>query len=174
LEKHGIDQYNSAMWLPDGKRIAFIGREAGHQDRCYLQQIDSGGPQPITPDGVVCSRISPDGKWIIGNDAQGNAALYPVEGGGTPRPLSGLDSDAFAGWSADGKSLYVYPFRELSLKVSRFDIATGRKEFLREIVPNDLAGICSSPALNLTPDGKAYVYMARRNLMDLYLVEGLK
>ena len=174
LEKHGIDQYNYAMWLPDGKRIVFGGREAGHQDRCYLQQIESGGPQPITPEGVNCSRVSPDGKWLIGYDAHGNAALYSVEGKEQPQPKPELESMAIAGWSADGKSLYVYPSHEFSLTLSRLDITTGHKEFLREIRLSDPAGIYTPPVILLTPDAKGYLYATRKYLMDLYLVEGLK
>ena len=174
LEKHGIDQYNYAMWLADGKRIAFVGREAGHLDRCYVQPIDSGDPQPVTPEGVFCQTVSPDGKSVIGFDTQGNAAIYSVDAGEKPRTIPGFNSEAIAGWSSDGRSLYVYQSQEFSLKISRLDIATGRKEFLKEIVPNDAAGIYSPPAILLTPDAKGYVYIARRYLMDLYLVDGLR
>ena len=173
LEKHGIDQYNDAMWL-DGKRVAFVGREAGHLDRCYVQSIDSGDPRPVTPEGVSCGSVSPDGKSVIGFDTHGNAAIYSVDAGDKPRTIPGLTSEGIAGWSSDGTSLYVYESQEFSLKISRLDTASGRKEFLREIIPSDKAGIYSPPSILLTPDAKAYVYVARRYLMDLYLVAGLK
>jgi hypothetical protein len=41
-------------------------------------------------------------------------------------------------------------------------------------MPADRAGIFMPPLILLTPDGKGYVYHARRFLTDLYLVEGLK
>jgi Tol biopolymer transport system component len=122
----------------------------------------------------MCQSVSPDGKSIFGFDNRGQAAIYSVEGIEKPRLIPELNSDAIAGWSSDGKSLYVYPYGEFSMKVSRFDIATGRKELLKEVRPSDAAGIYTPPIVMFTPDGKGYVYTVRRILMDLYLVDGLK
>jgi Tol biopolymer transport system component len=174
LEKGSIDQYTFAKWFPDGKRILFSGRESGRLDRCYLQQVDSGGPQPITPEGVSCTRVSPDGKSLIGFDPQNKAAIYSIEGA-VPRPIPGLANDeAIAGWNADGSALYVYSIVGFSLKISKLDLANGRKEPLREVTPADTAGLAQAPSIILTPDGKGYIYTTRRFLMDLYLAEGLK
>ena len=180
LAKDRIEQYNYAAWLPDGKQIVFVGRESGHGDRCYIQAIDSGGPRPLTPEGFVgLTRgfvlISPDGRSLIAFDSHGKAAIYPIEGDEKPRPIPGLDDkDAIARFSGDGRSLYVYPNGELPIKVSRLDLATGRKELLKEIAPSDSAGLWLAPFIVLTPDGKGYIYEMRRYMMDLYLVDGLK
>jgi Tol biopolymer transport system component len=174
LDKGFIDQYNFARWFPDGKRIFFGGREVGHLDRCYAQQVDSGGPQPITPEGVNCTRISPDGKSLIGYDAQNKAAIYPIDVG-PPRPIPGLsDNEWIAGWNSDGSALYVYSVNGFSMKISKLEIANGRREPLREVTPTDPAGLSQAPSIILTPDGKGYIYTTRRFLMDLYLVDGLK
>jgi len=174
LEKYGIEQYNSVAWLPDGRRILFVGREPGHLDRCYIQQIDSGEPKPIAPEGVSCWAVSPDGKSVLGFDGQ-NDAIYPVDGLGAPRKIPELERrERIAGWSADGKSLYVYPVGLFSTKISRLDLATGRKEILREITLSDPAGVMETPTIFITPDGQRYIYTTRRYLTDLYLAEGLK
>ena len=174
LDKSSIIQYHFAKWFPDGKRILFSGREAGHQDRCYMQQVDSGGPQPITPEGVSCTRVAADGKSLIGFDAQNKAAIYSIEGGG-PRTIPGLaDNESIAGWNADGSALYVYTIAGFSLKISKLVLANGRKEPLREVTPADTAGLAQAPEIILTPDGKGYIFTTRRFLMDLYLAEGLK
>jgi len=174
LEKYNIDQYNSVAWLRDGNRILFVGREAGHLNRCYVQQIDSGGPKAVTSEGVFCSGVSPDGKQMLGFDGH-NTAIYPVDGVGTPRPIPGLgDTEAIAGWSSDGKSLFVYPLNGFAMKVSRLDVATGRRESVKEVIPSDAAGIFLAPRIIFTPDAKGYIYTTRRYLMDLYLAEGLK
>ena len=62
---------------------------------------------------------------------------------------------------------------ELPAKVFRFDIATGRKELWRTLMPADAAGIYS---LDVLPrrGGDAYVYSFNRILSDLYLVEGVR
>jgi eukaryotic-like serine/threonine-protein kinase len=175
MEQHGIEQYNEAAWLPDGKQIVFLGRESGHLDRCYVQTIDSGGPRPITPEGVAGTTVSPDGKLLVAFDQNGQAAIYSIETDDKPRPIPGLsNTDAISGWSGDGQSLYVYSWREMSLKVSRLNLATGRKELLKEVTPADRAGIFYPPSIILTPDGKGYVYSVRRYLMELFLVDGLK
>ena len=175
MEPHGIEQYNETAWLPDGKRIIFIGRESGHIARCYVQTIDSGGPRPITPEGVKGEFVSPDGRSLVAFDKDGLGAIYPVDRDDKPRPIPGLTvTDAIAGWSGDGQSLYVYSWENMSLKVSRLNLATGRKELLKEVLPADRAGIFTTPTMILTPDGKGYVYSLRRVLMELFLVDGLK
>ena len=175
MEQHGIEQYNEVAWLPDGKQIVFIGRESGHVDRSYVQTLDSGGPRPITPEGVAGEFVSPDGRFLVAFDKDGQGALYPVDRDDKPRPVPGLTvTDAIAGWSGDGQSLYVYSWENMSLKVFRLNLATGRKELLKEVLPADRAGIFTPPTMILTPDGKGYVYSLRRVLMELFLVDGLK
>ena len=171
-----IVSYDYALWLPDGKQIIFAGNEAGHLERIYVQQIDSESPHAVTPEGVGgVFYPSPDGKSLIARDAQGKAAIYSVEGNAPPRPIAGFDDkDAITAWSGDGRLLYVYSWSDGSLKISSLDLATGRKEPFKELIPADRAGIFYPPAIFLTPDGKGYVYSVRRYLMDLYLVDGLK
>jgi hypothetical protein len=90
---------------------------------------------------MLCTGVSPDGKQMLGFDGH-NTAIYPVDGGGTPRPIPGLgDTEAIAGWSSDGKSLFVYTLNGFAMKVSRLDVATGRRELVKEVIPADAAGI---------------------------------
>jgi len=175
MDPHGIEQYNQASWLPDGKRILFLGRESGHTDRCYVQTIDSGGPRPITPEGVVGRFVSLDGRSLVAFDKDGQGAIYSIDGNDKPRAIPGLTgAEAIANWSGDGQSLYIYSWEKMSLKISRLNLTTGRKELLKEVTPADRAGIFYPPTMLITPDGKAYVYSLRRYLMELFLVDGLK
>ena len=50
------------------------------------------------------------------------------------------------------------------------DTSLHRKVALK-ILP---AEILETPTINVTPDGKGYIYTIRRTLTDLYLAEGLK
>jgi serine/threonine protein kinase len=179
LERGPIEQYGGgARWFPDGKRIVFQGREPGHDWRCYIQTIDGGLPQPITPEGTTKTRrgiiVSPDGRFVIALDARHQPFFYPVEGG-EAKPISHLDSkDEIVGWSNDGRSLYLAQTEEMPIRVYRFDPSTGLREPLKEVTPTDPAGIHWPNYIFMTPDGKGYLYSVRRTLSDLYLVEGLK
>jgi Tol biopolymer transport system component len=175
LERGGIEYYDWANWLPDGKRIVFIGREPGHRSRYYIQNVDGGSPRAISAEGVGTIGygvpVSPDGKFFIGKTS-GKGVMFPTEGG-EPRPIPGLGAeDHVRRWSADGRSLFVEQGTS-PLKVFRLDLATGRRELWKEITPTDPAGILGI-SLIPTPDGKGYVYTINRNLHDLYVAEGLK
>ncbi len=183
LEKPaGIEMTGREGWLPGGKAIIFFGHEAGRPNRTYLQQTDSGSVRPITPEGVTDNAvsdtkgisISPDGKYFY-CVAGGQAALCSVEGNAPPQPIQGFDvKDEVIEWTADGRGLFVHRSGEPTLKIFRFDLAAGRKELFKEIIPADRAGILYPPTIHLTPDGKGYVYTVGRYLMDLYLADGLK
>lgn len=176
LERGPIEKYAwGAIWVPDGKRVAFLGREPGHDWRCYVQSIEGGPPRPLTPEGTTeWLLISPDGRSLIASDAQGQRSFYPVEGG-APQPIQHLESaDQIIGWSGDGRLLYVANVNEMPIRVYRFDPSNGRKELLKEIMPADPAGIFGYHYVFLTPDGKGYAYSVSRMLSDLYVVEGLK
>jgi len=175
LERQGIN-YQFASFFPGGNRILIAGNEPGHAMRLYVQDLAGGKARPVTPEGVSDLRIpvSPDGHWAACRNPEGKLVLYPVEGG-EPREISGLDpDDAPTQWGSDSRSLYVYKRAELPAKVYRLDLATGRKEFWKEFMPSDPAGVNNLAPILRTPDGKSYVYSYRRELSELYLVDGLK
>jgi Tol biopolymer transport system component len=179
LERHGIEQYSfRGNWLPDGKRIVFLGREPGLNWRFYIQDVEGGGPRSIPSEGVIATGygllVSPDGKYVTGADARGTPTLYSLDGG-APRPIPGLErGDNVIRWSTDGRSLYVAQEQTVPIKVYRLDLSTGRKDLFKELTPADTAGIFWPNSIIVTPDGRGYVYKLQRLLCDLYLVEGLK
>jgi serine/threonine protein kinase len=172
LERHGIEDYGDANWLPDGRGILFTGREPGHAARCYVQDIDSGNQRTVTPEGITGTLISPDGKLIVASDPQRQRFVYPLEGGSL-RPIIGLsDEDQVIRWSADGSALFVFQRTGLPTRVYRLNLATGRKDLWKEVMPSDTAGIVGSPRILLTPDGNWYVYHVARYLSELHIVDG--
>ena len=166
----------TAHWLPDGKQILVTASEAGHGSRLFLRDLSGGKPRAISPEGYrsFARTVSPDGKLVAVRGPDQRLYFYPLAGG-EPSAIPGLTAeDEPTAWSADGRFLYVYRRRELPAKVYRLDIATGRKELWRELMPFDAAGVVAiSPPL-VAPDGKSYAYRYVRTLSDLYLVEGLK
>lgn len=175
MERGGIDEYSWATWFPDGKRILFTGREPGRAMRCYVQEISDGAkPRAVTPEGVVGTRVSPDGKFVVSTNNVNQTSLYPIDGG-EPRHLAGLAAgEKVICWSSDNHSLYVRGAEELPIRVYRLDLISGHKEIVKEVMPADRAGLVVAPKILLTPDGKSYVYEMRRNLTTLFLANGLK
>lgn len=72
-----------------------------------------------------------------------------------------------------GKSLLIRD-RNLPLQITRADVATGRREPWKQIVPADMAGVQSIPIVRFSADGKSYAYSVSRSLSDLFVVGGLR
>jgi len=161
-----------AAWLPDGKRVLFVGSEPGKGPRLYVQDIDGGTPRAISEDQgkgtmwMTWRPISPDGRLIVW--FYGRYLLYSIDGG-DPRPIPGLaEGEIPIGWTLDGRALYVRAL-QTPIKVYRLDVSTGQRQLWKEI-----ASPRAYVQLGMTPDGKYYAYSYSTNSLDLYLVEGLK
>jgi eukaryotic-like serine/threonine-protein kinase len=169
---HDSIDRSDASFLPDGKNVVFSGTEPGHKSRIYVQAIDSGAARPISPEGVTGFVPTADGKFVFG--FSDSVALYPVDGQGAPRPVSGIHpNEAVFSVSRDGRSALVAVLGSYSADVMRVDLANGRRELFKKIGPSDPAGVDLVDAA-FTSDGKYYAYSCFNALSQLYLVEGLR
>ena len=174
-----VEYFDWAVWSPDGRRVFFAAREAGDVRRTFVQDIDGGDPRPVTPDGFVGLALSPDARTIAAVDRYGEYYLCTVDGAVEPRPLPGYrDGDVPLQWSRDGRDLYLRTAENLTLRIYRLDVATGARQFWKELVPPDptvVIDIGSDPGqIRITPDGKSYAYTYWTFEGELYLAEGLK
>ncbi len=163
-------------FLPDGRSVVFVGSEAGHTRRTWIQDLDGGKARPITPEGVVGAVLSPDGRFVVARGSDQSPAVYPVEGG-PARPIEGLDpKDEILRWSADQKFLYVgaSPGRSPTARIYRYELSTGRREPWKEFTLPDPAGVDDFRAASITPDGKELVFTYLQDFSDLYVVDGLR
>ncbi|MGB6632262.1 MAG: WD40 repeat domain-containing serine/threonine protein kinase [Terriglobales bacterium] len=164
-----------ARWLSDGKHIVFSGNESGHGFRFYLQSPDESKPTPISPEGVNPSVIiSPKDDFVASVGPDHKIWLYSIHGNQSMLVPGTQVDEIPTGWSADGRSIYVFRFGEIPAKVTEVELSTGKRKLWKELEPPDPAGIDTIRGITLTPDGKAYVYGYIRTLSDLYMVEGLK
>jgi hypothetical protein len=180
LPRGKIAGYWDAWCLGDGKRVLLAAEEAGRPRRLYIQDLPDGEPRPITPEGVTTNTntISPDGAWVAAFRFEPGAVfdLYPVAGG-EPRPIPGLKvRETPLRWSGDGRSLFVrvpdpIPF---PVRIVRLDLTTGSRQPWLALAPPDAAGVGGIADIQLSADGRGYIYTYGRQLGDLYLAEGLR
>ena len=178
IKTGGVSPEQAATWLPDNKSIVFAGSEPGHRLRLYVQSIDGGPPRAISPEGIVAAlpgfAVSPDGKTVAAIGPERKAMLFPVDGG-VPRELSGIaDEEVPLRFSADGRSLYLWKRGDVPAHVTRLELASGKRETFRDLIPVDPSGVERISNVLVTPDGKGYAYCFTRLLSDLFVVEGLK
>jgi hypothetical protein len=95
-------------------------------------------------------------------------------GGGNSRTVVDLQGgESVVRWSGDGRSLYLQQREPMSIKISRLEVATRRKEpWLVVKVPEPGAQFLGP--LALSADGKACATTFQRDLANLFLVRGLK
>ncbi len=179
LKSEGIQQIGSKGFMPDGKAVYF-GSDDGHGWRMYVQDLVGGAPRAVTPLISMESAhfesqlVSPDGRFIFARDLSGKGQLYPLAGG-EPQAVPGWSpEDIWITWSADGRSAYVYHDEKTSAPVYRLDVASGKRELVATLAPDDLAGVTAIVNVRMTPDGKSYAYSFDRELSDLFLVEGVR
>jgi eukaryotic-like serine/threonine-protein kinase len=170
--KDGVAVF-SALFTPDGKRIVITGSEPGHGPRIYVRDFADGKPRALTPEGYLGFLISPDGKFVLVRGPDRKRYLYPLAGG-EPSAIAGFDEDDTPyQFATDGRSIYVGRRGEVPISVQRLDLASGRKQPWRMLMPPDAAGVSQlSPVI--TPDGSGYGLSSVRTLSDLFLVEGVR
>jgi dipeptidyl aminopeptidase/acylaminoacyl peptidase len=175
LLTHDSINHLYARWLPDGKQLVFSGNETGHGFRLWVESPEESKPRPISPEGVNPSFVlSPKGDFATSVGPDHKIYLYPIAGG-EPVPVHGTEPDESpTGWSADGRSIYIFRFGEIPSRVFEIDLSSGKRKLWKELVPADAAGIDTIRAITITPDSRAYVYGYMRTLSDLYAVDGLK
>jgi eukaryotic-like serine/threonine-protein kinase len=170
---HDSISHFSATLLPKGKTLVFEGNEPGHARRSWIQNVGGGKPLPITPEGTVGHRVSPDEKLLVAVDPEQKYWLYPI-GGGPPAPLSFMEpGEDVIRWSADGKHLFVAS-DGIPVAIYRVEILSGRRQLVGKVAPSDLAGVWNIGPVLITPDGRSYVYSDYRILSDLFLATGLR
>ena len=164
---------NGTHFLPDGKRIVVNGNEPARPGRTFVVDVNGGKPEPVTPEGVYAALPSPDGKYVVGANTDNQLTLFPLDGG-PARPIPNVDhAYLLAQWSADSKAVYVFRQGEVPLKIERLDIATGKMNPVRELVPADLGGVVSIGPVITNVNASEFAYSYYQTLSVLYVISGL-
>jgi eukaryotic-like serine/threonine-protein kinase len=169
--------HNMARWTPDGKSLVFMGFEPGKKARTWIMPAEGGRAQPLTPEGIIGTHVTPDGERLLVRDPAGKYFLYRLHGDAPASPVPQLNaSDNPIGWAHNGQTLFVRETagKAWNLRVVQVNLNTGQREFFKEVEPPDRSGIMGLGPIQITPDGKTYIYGFTRRLSDLYVVEGLR
>ena len=170
LTRDAIAHY-SADWFPDGRRIMFVGSKPGHGVQSWMQDLNGGAPEPITPEGISGTQVSPDGKLLAAVDEDGTIWIYTVKGD-KPELLKGTErGDIPVGWDQDSKQFYVARSDHLPVKIYRLDQVSGKRAALvRELAPRDPAGVIPDiSSVFAGGEGPTLVYSFFRLQSDLYI-----
>jgi len=169
--------HGSGRWTPDGKWIVFDGFEPNKKARNWIMPADGGDPKPVTPEGIVGNQVTPDGERLLARDPEGKYFLYPLHGNGSPTTVSTIKpDDGVVALATDGHTVFA---REAvqnawTMRVVTIDLSTGKRQLFKEIEPPDRAGVLGLGPVQITPDGKTYVFGFTRRLSDLHVVDGLR
>ncbi len=170
--KDGIAVF-AAAFTPDGKRVVISGSETGHGPRVYVRDFAGGKPRAVTPEGYVGFLISPDGRSTIARGPDRKRYLYPLSRAASRPWFPSSSTKTMVQFTADGRFLFVHRRGETPINVQRLELATGRRQPWRTLMPTDSAGV-SQVLPVMTPDGSAYALSYERTLSDLFLVGGVK
>jgi serine/threonine protein kinase/Tol biopolymer transport system component len=163
-----------ARFHPDGQRIVIDGDETGHSPRCYIVDLAKGFAKGVTPEGVLCGPLSPDGRSIVGVQPDRSSVIYSLEGG-PQRMIPNLGNNFTAvQWSTDGSLLYGYHLGEFPSVVYKVDIATGKETAVHELKPSAPAGVVIIAPVVVSSDGKNFAYAYNQTMSVLFEVSGLK
>jgi len=168
----------AGRWLPDCKRLVFVGAEPGHQLRYYLQDSFEAKPRPISEESVPFNRmaddivISPDGQTVAAVSRLG-IQLLSVDGSGA-RALPGVEPGASPiAWCPDN-SLLLYRSGEIPARVMRVNLASGEQRLWKELAPAERTAIWEIEPIRFTPDCEAYAYSAWYQPNTLYVASGIR
>jgi eukaryotic-like serine/threonine-protein kinase len=176
LEKGDIEHYTDASsWMPDGRQVIFTGNRAGRGMQCFIQNVDSGAPHPVTPEGFTMCQVSSDGKTMAANNqADNNKGWFYEADGAQSHPVPGLRPGEHFSWTSDPHYLYAFNGKQIPTSVYRLNVDTGERQFLLQIKPQDVAGLVDIGPLRFSSDYRSYVYSYTRLLSELYVVSNLR
>ena len=77
-------------------------------------------------------------------------------------------------FASDGRSLFLSRAGDTWATIMRYSLGPRTAEVLKELRPREPTGILQMEPVDVTPDGRRYVYFYLRDLSELFLVEGVR
>jgi Tol biopolymer transport system component len=102
-----LEAFNEPRWLPDGSSLMTWGRDLKGRSGIYRIDAQTGAVSFVTESPINRVQVSPDGKKIYHNIAQGGFAERDVASGAVREVLPRFASRGNPELSLDGRSLAV-------------------------------------------------------------------
>jgi hypothetical protein len=179
-----LSSLSEARWMPDGIHVLVVATEPSGWSTVSEVSLEDDAVRTVAAqfelrpaamgDPRRLSTVSPDGRFVAAAMASGQIAVLSLDGGEARSVPGSGPNDLPIGWTADGSQLFLFDPSELPTRVHKVDVATGRRELWREILPLDRVGVAGCERVLVTPDGTAYAYSYAQFRSDLYLVRGLR
>ena len=154
------------------------GEDPARPARLFVARLDGSAPRPLDVPGIrsFSSGVapSPDGRSVAAVDPAGRLVIVPLAGGEARHVAGSVEDESPVGFSPDGASLYVFGRGEAPAPVTRIDLASGKREVVRTLMPSDPAGVDRIRNVRMTPDGTSWAYTAYRTLSVLYVADGIR
>jgi dipeptidyl aminopeptidase/acylaminoacyl peptidase len=166
----GLHMLQRVGFLKDG-RLLLVGAKLNDGSRCFVRPLDGGALKPITGEGVLECRGSPDSHQLAVYQS-GDLWLYDIETG-KGHAVPNAEHFLPIRW-LDNQTILAAALGEMPTRVFQIDATTGKQKLFKEVEPGDRAGVYQVTSLAASPDGKTIVYSYHQAIYDLYVVEGLK
>lgn len=168
---------NQAAFLKGSRRILLSGKRTDTSESgSFIVDLATGKVRLLTEE-LVMGPISPDDRWALQfNPKELAFHLYNLETAtADPRPVSHYGKETIAGWTQDGKGLWIVLQEQpdaSKIQVSRLDLAS---RVLRPSHVLSLPAANRPQSLQLSLDGKSGLQMDARNSGGfLLLAEGIQ
>ena len=183
LDVGPLEDVGLGAFLNDGRLMLEIKRP-GAPWAVFVGPAAGGSFVPYLPAGVHLigpGLVSPQGDRVLaGKEGEGGQiCTLPPTGVGTCTPMPAalrqeqeVRQDQLAGWTADGRSLFVYRRYPMPVEIEKLEIATGRREPFAKLKPAT-AAVSGLISLFVTPSGTV-VYNYARVRSSVYVISGLK
>jgi hypothetical protein len=168
----------SGRWLPDGRRIIFVGIEPGKGPRYYVQDTPESRPRAIADVAAALNRdsdpivLSPDGTSVAA-PVDGGIQILPVAGGAGLKVPGTAAGTAPLAWCRDD-SLLVYKRSEIPARVMRLNLKSGASTLWREVAPAERTGLRSIQMIRVAADCQTYLYSTWVQADTLLVMSGVK
>ena len=164
-----------ARFFPDGRRLLIAAEEKGKGVRLYVQKLEGGAPVPISAEGIAFRffAISPDGKTIAAQEADGSTVLLDPDGAAPRKPAPGVLTSEVPYCFLDAQTLLAGAFLELPARIFAVDVKSGERRPWTTITPR-APGAYGIGRILSANDGKVLAYNYLSAKTHLYLLEGVR